>query len=129
MKPWFVRVFEALEVDRPAERRGSPRKPVSHIHANYFAGGGEQPYRVTDISLTGALIETPARWCVGTCMVIVFQVDPQSDGTPLETRAVQAKVARVVAGGIGIEFIFQDKTERVEFHRFLRQNRAVVPEN
>jgi PilZ domain len=129
MRGWFARVLDAIEKNRPVEHRRAPRKSVSHIHANYSAGGGERPYRVADVSLSGAFIESPSQWCVGTVMVVLFQVDPPHGVAPLSTRAVQARVARSTPDGFGVEFIFPDKAQRLEFHRFLRLHQALVPKN
>ncbi len=129
MKRWFARVLEALKENRPSERRRAPRKPVNGLDANYFAGGGERAYRVSDVSLSGAFIESPAQWGLGTLMTIVFQADPPEDGAPVVTIAVQASVTRTTSEGFGIQFIFPNKAQRLNFHRFLRQHGALVPEN
>jgi hypothetical protein len=117
MKAWFARVLDAIEENRPVEHRRAPRQPGRHLQANYFSGGGEPPYRVADVSLTGAFIESPSLWAVGTIMVIAFQVG--TDGAPA-TRAVQARVARLTPEGFGVEFMFADKAQRLDFHRFVR---------
>jgi hypothetical protein len=87
--------------------------------ALYWTGGVPRPYRIRDISSSGAFIETKDEWYVGTMLHLVLQHDGSSHLSPKTALGLWAHVVRAGAGGMGVSFIMRSRNEQKEFQRFL----------
>ncbi len=103
------------------ERRRHRRYWVSGVTAVYWSGGIDRPWPVSEISLGGAVIETPDDWYRGTLVRLVLH-NRNGDGSksePLSTYAIWARVVRRGPQGICVEFKPQDETETAGLRRFI----------
>ena len=101
------------------DRRQVPRISGLHLKAFYFDGGGPMACRVSNISTTGALIETSLPWATGTLMR--FTLCPRTSFVAWNgptSIVVLGQVVRLVAGGMAVRFVFADKTERRQYLAF-----------
>jgi len=99
---WIGDFFEALG---SKERRKLRRIAVSKLVAYYWDGGVPIPHIIRNISLTGVYLETEQRWYPGTIVTITLQKIDSAITDPLRAIAVQAKVIRSDADGVGLRFV------------------------
>jgi hypothetical protein len=94
--------------------------------AHYWTGGAPAAQRIRDISSTGFYLLTEARWYPGTVVKITLQTsadaegDAAKDGAPEvgeRTIAVQSKVVRRDADGVGLEFVLPRPQDQRPEHR------------
>ena len=101
------------------DRRRAARVRDSGLIALYWTGGVPRPYRIRDISSSGAFIETKDEWYVGTTMHLVLEHDGTGHLSPEAAFGLWAHVVRAGAGGMGVSFIMRSRNEQKEFQRFL----------
>jgi hypothetical protein len=95
---WFKKVVE--EDDRKLARH-----PTSDIVAYYWDGSTPVPHPIRDISVNGAFLITEERWRPGTIVTMTLQrAGILGEGT-LRSIAIQARVVRLGADGVGLKFI------------------------
>lgn len=118
------RWLEPREVEPRRAMRSEPKEMV------VFCWNGAAPAAqvIRDISRSGAYIYTPDRWYVGTIMRLVIQradiVIPGDVQPRTLSTCIPARVVRHGTDGLGVEFYFATKQNRVDFGTFL----ATVPE-
>lgn len=106
------------------ERRRSKRMRIP-LMAIYPNGGKPGGHEVKNAGLDGAWIATAERWYPGTIVSMVLRYDPhylevaQIAGRPDGAMTLRARVLRLDAEGVGVEFVFLKPEERRRFARFL----------
>jgi TadE-like protein/PilZ domain len=91
--------------------------------AYYWDGAIPTGRRVRNISLTGAFIEVPDRWYVGTLLNLTLQITtPNSEDVDSAACLVlTCRVVRHAPDGIGVTFMLHRSRERRVLARFLRR--------
>lgn len=91
--------------------------------AYYWNGAIPSGRRVRNISLTGAFIEVPDRWYVGTLLNLTLQVTAPGgeDVDSAECLTVTCRIVRHAPDGVGVTFMLGSSRERKVLARFLRQ--------
>jgi len=109
------------------DKRKSPRRPGGGLVAHYWTGGAPAPHRISNLSSTGAFLEAPDDWPLGTVMSLILQLGSAPSPGPQEPPAggsspyvVHAEVVRSTPDGFGVRFLFENRDARAEFERFLR---------
>jgi hypothetical protein len=104
------------------DRRRSPRRLVDSLAAVYWDGATAHPHPVPVVSLHGAFLETSENWHVGT--LIHFTLEhlgrPEAPVSPESCFVIWAAVVRKAAGGLCVEFVFENELERETLQRFLQ---------
>jgi hypothetical protein len=108
-----------LRRNKPKDRRRTARAARPGLTAVYWTGGVSQPLRVRDISQGGAYIETEAEWCAGTLIHLVLDYGGSGQSPPKAAIGLWARVVRVDAHGMGMQFAQMDRAEEQRFRQFL----------
>ena len=89
----------------------------------YWDGAIPTGRRVRNISLTGAFIEVPDRWYIGTLLNLTLQITAPGaeDVDSAECLAVTCRVVRHAPDGVGVAFMLDSSRERRVLARFLRR--------
>ena len=102
------------------DRRRAERRPAALV-AFYWNGGPPQVHQVRDINLKGLYIYTTDRWYPGTTVMITLrervddELSPSSDAI-----AVNAKVVRHDAEGVGFQFVSTRPEEQKRLANFVK---------
>jgi hypothetical protein len=107
---WFAKLLST-------DRRENRRQAVSRLVAYYWDGGNPTPHRIRDINPYGAFLLTEQRWYPGTVVSMTLQTldsDPDAGGPCV---AVEAKVVRSGADGVGLRFLLPDPNRPAPPHR------------
>lgn len=87
------------------EKRNAERRVLPGLVAHYWNGGAPIAHRVRDISLSGLYLVTTDRWYPGTVIQMRIQETGKTDDDSDRSIAVQAKVVRVGADGVGLAIL------------------------
>ena len=87
------------------DRRREPRKEVKHMVAYYWNGENPVPHTVRDVTRQGLYLVTDHRWWIGSVLLMTLQDTRSKDQTANRSIAVQAKVVRYGADGIGLQLL------------------------
>lgn len=111
---------------RRLDRREAPRKMLPNLVVHYFDGTGAATHIVRDISNTGAFIYADFQWPPGTIVKLTLELTRVVyDRSAPKPRALQAKVVRCTARGLGVQFLLQKKAESKTLANFLKD----IPES
>lgn len=111
LKDWVIQVLD---------RREAPRRKVMNLKAYYWEGTGAADHVVRDISASGAFILADFKWLPGTGLTMTLQLQGQTaSGSPRST-VVQTRVVRQTPNGIGVQFLYLNKSERKSVTNFLQ---------
>ena len=91
--------------------------------AYYWEGGIPSGRGIRNISLSGAFVETPDHWYVGTLLNLTLQVAVPGIGgaDTAECLSLTCRVARHGADGVGVAFMLPSPRERRILERFLHR--------
>jgi len=112
---WIKNLMRVLR-----ERRRAQRNWVNGLTVVYWSGGVGHPWPVSEISLSGAVMETPDDWYGGTLVHLVLE--NRNGGTnaePADTCGVWARVVRRGFQGVCVEFMPRDEAESLALRRFI----------
>jgi hypothetical protein len=93
------------------DNRASERRPWPSLVAHYWTGAAPLAIGVRDISATGVYLLTQERWYPGTVIKIVLQRKSGTDADSGRSIAVQSKVVRRSADGVGLSFVGLDASD------------------
>jgi Flp pilus assembly protein TadG len=105
VKSWF----EGL---RSHDRRKGRRREAPPVVAYYWDGAAPVAHRIRDISSAGFYLLTEQRWYVGTLVTMTLQKTSGADAGSEHSIAVQARVVRFGADGVGLAFVLQPSQDR-----------------
>ena len=113
----------------PSEKRRAPRTAEPSLLVYYWDGSVPEGRKIRDISRSGAYIETPERWYVGTIVRLILQgykttTTPDGGIVPSRSTSIPSRVIRHGTDGIGVEFLFGTSEERKSLEEFL----ATIPQ-
>jgi Flp pilus assembly protein TadG len=101
VKP-FTNWFEKLV---PGERRKAQRQETLPLVAYYWDGASPRAHPVRNISSAGFYLLTEQRWFPGTLVTMTLQRTDTGDSSPGRSIAVQSRVIRSDADGVGLAFV------------------------
>ena len=97
------------------DRRKGRRHEAPPLVAYYWDGASPVAHRIRDISSVGFYLLTEQRWYVGTLVTMTLQRTGGADAGSELSIAVQARVVRLGADGVGLAFVLrpsQDHKDR-----------------
>ncbi len=106
LRGWFRSILD---------RRDAQRAPITGLTAYYWDGGLPTPHEVTNLSDTGAYIQSASKWYPGTVIELTLQLTANNAGKlPGEKMAVQlpCRVVRCGPDGVGVRFLFSEPATR-----------------
>lgn len=95
------------------------------IVTHFWNGGASAKYEVKRVSPGGAFILANDQWYPGTIITMTFQYDapPANSPAPAAPAAepifVRGKVTKISPGGVEVQFVFLNESERLRFRKFL----------
>ena len=98
MKRWIEWLFSE-------DRRRATRYQSLPLVAYYWDGAEPEAHGVLDASLTGLYLLTKQRWYPGTVVTMTLQRTHAAATDPERSIAVNAKVVRSDADGVGLAFL------------------------
>ena len=101
VKSWFGKLMSH-------DRRKARRHEAPALAAYYWDGGAPVAHRIRDISSAGFYLLTEQRWYVGTMITMTLQRTGVDAGSE-PSIAVQARVVRSCADGVGLAFVLADR--------------------
>jgi Flp pilus assembly protein TadG len=103
------------------DARKASRLPGGGLAVFYWTGGRSGAHPLREISLSGAVIETPDRYSRGTLIKLVLGFVPGADRSsgPAEPLSLWARVVRQEAGALCVKFAFSNRNERDALRRLL----------
>jgi hypothetical protein len=99
MKNWLT---------QKTEHRIAPRRRWPHLSAVEIESLSVAPHPVRDISTTGLYLLTDQRWPLGTRVSMSLQRTDGLDDASMIPTAVELRVSRWGADGVGLEFVTAD---------------------
>ena len=108
---WLKRFRERLQI---------PREWSGDLSAVYWEGSPDCVHPVRQITMKGAHVETATTWPRGTMILINLRHRPQDERAEQAFAGLWSVVARSEPGGLWIDFVFSDPSERRKLRRFLR---------
>jgi hypothetical protein len=119
------------------ERREGKRRASLPLVAYYWDGAEPVPHAVLNASVTGIYLLTEQRWYPGTVVTMTLQRAKAAPTDPDRSIAVNVKVVRSGADGVGLEYVLAvtsdssdgygplgTQTDRKTLERFLRRLEA-----
>ncbi len=104
-KNWLQRLLSQ-------DRRSADRHVKPRLVAYYWDGAAPVAHEIRDISLNGMYLVTTERWYPGTLVMITLQrTDSSAYARAARSIAVQAKVIRWGADGVGFKLIFPENED------------------
>jgi hypothetical protein len=105
------------------DRRLDRRIEQPAVTAFYWTGGVPRPYRVRNIGVGGAYIETEDPWDMGSLVHVVLEYGgaskiPAPNGQSL---GLWVEIARVEPGGMGVEFVLASQEQTAKLQKFLEK--------
>lgn len=109
--------------NKKEDRRLAGRIAQPALTAFYWTGGAPRPYRVRDIGVCGAFIETEDHWDKGSLIHLVLECNGSSEAPTADGKSlgVWAEVARVDSGGMGVEFVLATQGQAAQLQKFLEK--------
>ena len=107
--------------DRPADGA----EPL--LAAYYWDGAVPVPHEVREMSTQGAYIVMSEKWRPGTIMnlSLAYKKQPAADNpAPNLDIGVRSRVVSHGADGVSVEFVYVNRRERQELHKFLQSVRS-----
>jgi Flp pilus assembly protein TadG len=102
VKSWFGKLMSH-------DRRKARRHEAPPLVAYYWDGAAPVAHRIRDISSAGFYLLTEQRWYVGTMITMTLQRTGGADDGSEPSIAVQARVVRLCADGVGLAFVLADR--------------------
>jgi Flp pilus assembly protein TadG len=102
VKSWFGKLMSH-------DRRKARRHEAPPLVAYYWDGAAPAAHRIRDISSAGFYLLTEQRWYVGTMITMTLQRTSVVDDGSEPSIAVQARVVRLCADGVGLAFVLADR--------------------
>jgi len=113
---WFAELVADLTA-RLLDRRQAPRRMIANLAANYLDGTAVGSHVVKDISTKGAFIFADFQWPPGTIMTLTLELKCP-DPPPPASVVLWTKVMRCTEDGLGVQFVFLSKGEKLSFTDF-----------
>ncbi len=117
------------------DRRSAPRMSDPALVVFYWNGAEPTPYRLRDISRTGAYMYTKDRWYLGTILQITIQIDSTEtkasdvDASSTNSVTLWSKIVRSGEDGVGMAFLLLQRKRRESFLKLLGIVSAKGPEH
>lgn len=103
------------------DARKGPRLPGGDLVVFYWTGGRSGAHPVREISLSGAVIETPDRYSPGTLIQLALgRVTGVARASREESFNIWARVVRQEQGALCVKFVFADRNMRDSLRRLLQ---------
>jgi Flp pilus assembly protein TadG len=100
VKSWFEQLLSR-------DRRRGERHEAPPVVAYYWDGAAPVAHPIRDISSAGFYLLTEQRWYVGTMITMTLQKTGGANTGSEASIAVQARVVRLGADGVGLAFVLQ----------------------
>jgi Flp pilus assembly protein TadG len=100
VKSWFEQLMSR-------DRRRGERHEAPPVVAYYWDGAAPAAHPIRDISSAGFYLLTEQRWYVGTMITMTLQKTGGANTGSEASIAVQARVVRLGADGVGLAFVLQ----------------------
>ena len=95
---WFRSLFSN-------DRRKSKRHQALPVVAFYWDGAVPTPHSIRDIDVAGMFLVTEGRWYPNTLITMTLQRTAATESDPDRAIAVNARVVRSGADGVGFQFM------------------------
>jgi len=99
----------------PSERRQAKRRTALPLIAYFWDGAEPKAWQVRNVSPGGMYLLTEHRWYRNTLVTMTLTRADRDESDPRRSIRVVTRVVRSAADGVGLAFVWPDKTEEANF--------------